>query len=302
MKTIRMKQVLRKNPAFTLIELLVVIAIIAILAALLLPALSKSKLKAQGIQCMGSLRQVMLGWQMYNGDNSGNFPANPDYPTTQPGWVGGLMDYNGSHQTIAGAPDSTNDGLLINPRYSLLGDYLKNTKIFKCPADKSTLGGQPRVRSYSMNQAVGPTASGTMVDGSRVAGHWLSSGNASTPGSPFRVYTKESSIRGELSASDIWLLVDEHPDSINDGAFAVQMPVGWPNANPLSYHFVDVPSKSHGNSCGFAFMDGHSEIHRWLKPEVIPNPTYSGGIGNRLSPAPNDPDIAWLASHTSTSR
>src|SRR5690606_9457275 len=139
-------------------------------------------------------------------------------------------------------------------------------------------------RSYSMNQAVGPTANGTMVDGSRIAGHWLSPGNASAPGgSPFKVYLKESSVSGALTPADIWLLVDEHPDSINDGAFAVQMPAGWPNANPLAYNFVDVPSKAHGNSCGFAFMDGHAEIHRWLMPEVIPNPTYSKDIGNRLN-------------------
>jgi prepilin-type processing-associated H-X9-DG protein len=152
-----------------------------------------------------------------------------------------------------------------------------------------------------MSQAVGPTANGSPVDGSHVAGHWLlSDGNAVAPGgSPYRVYYKGSSIVGGLSPSDLWVLCDEHPDSINDCGFAVKMPLGWPNANPATFNFIDVPTKYHGNSCGFSFADGHAEIHHWLQPGVIPNVTYQGGIGGKINPAINDQDVAWLASHTS---
>jgi prepilin-type N-terminal cleavage/methylation domain-containing protein len=290
--------------AFTLIELLVVIAIIAILAAMLLPVLNIAKQKAAGIRCMSNLRQVMIGWKIYADDFNGIFPPNPDYSTEKAIWVAGYMDYNESHQTIPGIADSTNLALIVNPTYSCVGPYLKNPNIFRCPADQSqALGitGGPRVRSYSMSQAVGPMATGTMVDGSHIAGHWLSSGNDVAPGgSPFKVYVKDSNIVGGLGAADLWVLVDEHPDSINDGAFAVAMPLGWPNANPQTFNFIDVPAKYHANCCGFSFADGHSEIHKWQDPQVIPNPVYAGSIGGRENPAIGDPDVAWLASHTST--
>src|SRR6202012_4512679 len=120
---------------------------------------------------------------------------------------------------------------------------------------------------------VGPTASGTLTDGSHIAGHWLSTGNATTPGSPFRVYISDATVRGGIGPADIWVVVDEDPDTLNDSSFAFTMPLGWPTANPQTYNFIDMPSKYHGNACGFSFIDGHTEIHKWLAPGAISTTT-----------------------------
>lgn len=252
----------------------------------------------------------MVAWREYSDDNNSKYPPNEDYNST-PRWVAGDMR-GGKVSPVAGAPDYTgidasNYALLVEPHYSVMGRYLNNWNIFKCPADQSTwsVSGEPgrdempRVRSYSMNQAVGCSENGTLVgDNGEVLGHWLSGGNANKPGgSPWRVFTKDSDIVG-MASSDLLVLDCEHPESINDAALAETMPL-----SPSDAHFVDVPTKVHGNCCTFSFADSHVEIHKWADPNIIPNITWEPDnptaptLGGADNPAANDPDVIWMAHH-----
>ena len=295
----------RREPegGFTLIELLVVIAIIAILAALLLPALQLAKKNAQAATCTANLKQVSLAWSMYVSDNRGLYPANEegDFTTTDTGQLNGtslktLPWVNGWENYQWGTDGSdTNLNFLVNGKYASVGPYISNPKVEKCPADYScALGstGPPRVRSISMNQAIG-----CALDGSAGGiGDWLEDGGG--PGN-WRIYVKDADVSFP-SPANLYLIEDEHPDSINDGGFAVSEST----ISDAAATWIDHASSLHGGACGFTFIDGHAIIRKWLDPNWrtdlryqpewttdFPQNTPTGKMGTV--------DLRWIGEHTS---
>jgi len=266
----------RTKVAFTLIELLVVIAIIAILAGMLLPALSKSKTKAQGIICLGNQKQLTLGWILYADDHTDNLVWN-DLTPTGSGWVRGILDYNGNN------PDNTNTLNLTDPQYAKLAPYTSGTAgIYKCPADKSkvkTKGGVfPRVRSISMSQAMNSRDD------------WLSF----LTKKKYLVFRKLSDI-SPMGHTKAYVLIDEHPDSINFGDFAVAMNDG---VAPTRIYIIDVPASYHNGAAGLGFADGHAEVHKWLDPRTKP-PVSGNFMSSSVQASPNNRDMMYMSDHAS---
>jgi prepilin-type N-terminal cleavage/methylation domain-containing protein len=274
---------IRREDGFTLIELLVVIAIIAILASLLLPALSKAKEHAQGIQCMNNTHQIMLGWLMYADDFNGNICGN-DSGSAIPyqSWIIGNMR-NPSYGPVA---DNTNIANLIGPQ-AQLGSYVRNYRSYRCPADQSVglvpgiSGPVPRVRSVSMNS-------------------WLGYNSEAWDGPGGLIVYKKISQMIDPSPAGIWVVLDEREDSINDGWFAVSM-AGTPpkggSADPGKYIIIDFPASYHHRSAGFAFADGHSEIHKWKDQRTMPILRRGQDTALRV-PSANNVDVAWLHEHS----
>jgi len=264
------------SPAFTLIELLVVIAIIAILAAMLLPALAKAKTKAQGIQCLSNSKQLTLAWIMYAHEFNDNLVWN-DLTPTGSGWVRGILDYNGNN------PDNTNTLWLTDPEYAKLAPYTAKTAgVYKCPADQSTvtIGSKryPRVRSISMSQAMNSRDD------------WLSA----ITGAKYRVFHKLMDIN-PMGPSKAYVLIDEHPDSINYGDFAVAMNDGAPLSAIM---IIDVPASYHNGACGISFADGHAEIHKWHDSRTIV-PITGNYMSSSVKASPGNKDMIYMSEHAS---
>ena len=249
MKTTRSFAVQKtRADGFTLVDLLAVIFIIAVLGALLLPALAGTKPNSQAFQCMENQRQLVRAWQMYAQDYQGNLARNgdesaqptPDKDTTSQyasQWCPGRVDQ-------AAAPEAVDTNFI---RLGCIYPYVKTVTVYRCPADTSTIllygAQQPKTRSISMNLWIGPY------------NIW----NASAG----RTFYKESDL-GIMGPANLFLLVDENPYSIDDGYMSIYAPTVPPTAPNLTW--VEYPASYHNGGAGISFCDGHAQIRKWTDP------------------------------------
>ena len=277
--------------AFTLIDLLVVIAVIAIVATIILPVFSHAKERAQGIQCVGNMRQVTLAWQVYTDENNNRYPPNSatgySHPavgedTVNPSWVAGVLSLSETNE--AGVDDNTNWVKLIGPRYmqfGSLGGYTKTPNVYHCPGDTSLDpgSGQLRVRSIAMNGWINPGR--------------INAKDSPQWGEPFVKLSKPTDFRG-ISPTEVFVFADENAMSIDDGWFWISPsgynPDGSMNMNNLQA--ADLPAAYHNRCTTFSFADGRAELHHWSDSD-----TYGLKFARGPQSTPDNEDVAWLMIH-----
>jgi prepilin-type N-terminal cleavage/methylation domain-containing protein len=225
----------RQKTAFTLIEILIVIAIIAILAALLLPALSMGKVKAQRISCMNNLRQLGVGCQVYSADNDGRLVENWPYAISR-----NLETNCWMHGNMRDGFEATNSGLI---RLGKLFPYANNPNTYRCPTDRSAANGTLRVRSYSMNSWMGS--------------RYMEGEQPTFNQRPYRTFVRDSELNAATPAN-LFVIADEHETTIDDAFFLISM-----NDSQI---FLNYPATRHDHGYALTFADAHVEHYKIRDP------------------------------------
>jgi len=262
-----MKPTAKVSSAFTLIELLVVIAIIAILAAMLLPALAKAKMQAKRVRCISNQKQLAVTWMLYVSDNNDWVPSNGHSENPSPDlkfWVqGAFFD-----------PSQNSDRFMLDPSYAQFANYLRTTQVYVCPTDAQTVNvngaNVPKLRSYALNAYLG------------WVGEW-----DTRMSSLYRVFRKQSEMVAQMPGGT-YLFLDVHPKSICWPYFGMHMD---------DEAFFNFPGSSHGRAGVVSFSDGHIETRRWKDPRTIA--AVSSYYHYHYDLSPKNADWTWLRERTS---
>ena len=264
-----------------------------------MPVLSLAEEKAQSIRCANNLKQLQLGWIMYANENNGGFPMNITISYTDSSVSNNCV----TDDMTPGHAECIDWASEVNSSCSQLAPYVLDWRVYKCPADRwceNGLSGQPRVRTYSINDAVGTTN----VDGASRAQKGIGDMQEPATGDKqWTMFAKETDMT-LMGPANLFMWLEQDPDNLNDTVWDFYD--GYSSKDAYWEHLNEAIGKLHGGTtCAFTFGDGHVEMHHWLNPAAIPDVYYTFGVpaGSPKWPAgaytANNPDVLWVWQHQS---